>query len=74
MNRPYWCSNLPRNLPWQEMIDTVMGRWRIERDYEELKQELGLGHYEGRNWRASIITESVHRRLRFSDAGTPRRQ
>jgi SRSO17 transposase len=47
----YWFSNLAKNLPWQEMIDTVMGRWRIERDYEELKQELGLGHYEGRNWR-----------------------
>ncbi|HJV82615.1 MAG TPA: IS701 family transposase, partial [Noviherbaspirillum sp.] len=26
-------------------------RWRIERDYEELKQEFGLGHYEGRGWR-----------------------
>ena len=26
-------------------------RWRIERDYLELKQELGLGHFEGRNWR-----------------------
>jgi SRSO17 transposase len=47
----YWLSNLPRHLPWQPMVDTVMGRWRIERDYEELKQELGLGHYEGRNWR-----------------------
>ena len=47
----YWLSNLPADIRWQPMIDTTMGRWRIERDYEELKQELGLGHFEGRNWR-----------------------
>jgi SRSO17 transposase len=47
----YWFSNLPKRTPWPEMADTVMSRWQIERDYEELKQELGLGHYEGRNWR-----------------------
>lgn len=47
----YWFSNLRADTRWQPMIDTLMGRWRIERDYEELKQELGLGHFEGRNWR-----------------------
>jgi hypothetical protein len=35
----------------KSLVATVMGRWRIERDYQELKSELGLHHYEGRNWR-----------------------
>ena len=33
------------------MIDITMMRWRIERDYQELKQEVGLDHFEGRSWR-----------------------
>jgi len=49
--RHYWLSNLPADTGWQPLVDTLMMRWRIERDYQELKQELGLGHYEGRNWR-----------------------
>ncbi len=47
----YWLSNLPAEIDWQPLLDTLKMRWRIERDYQELKQELGLGHYEGRNWR-----------------------
>ena len=33
------------------LVDLAKLRWRIERDYQELKQELGLGHFEGRSWR-----------------------
>ena len=47
----YFLSNLPQSVSWEELVATVKMRWRIERDYLELKQELGLGHYEGRNWR-----------------------
>jgi SRSO17 transposase len=47
----YWLSTLPETISFKELVATVKRRWRIERDYCELKQELGLGHYEGRNWR-----------------------
>jgi len=47
----YWFSNLPRRSSLKRLVRVAKARWWIERDYQELKQELGLGHYEGRNWR-----------------------
>lgn len=47
----YWLSTLPQETSLNELVSVAHLRWRIERDYQELKQELGLGHYEGRGWR-----------------------
>ena len=47
----YFLSTLPADIAFKDLVHTVKMRWRIEWDYRELKQEVGLGHYEGRNWR-----------------------
>jgi SRSO17 transposase len=47
----YWLSTLPLNTGLKALVKMAKHRWIIERDYQELKQELGLGHFEGRNWR-----------------------
>jgi SRSO17 transposase len=47
----YWLSNLPADVGFARLVDRAKLRWRIERDYQELKQEVGLGHFEGRGWR-----------------------
>jgi len=47
----YWLSTLPLDASVATLVETAKLRWRIERDYQELKQELGLDHYEGRGWR-----------------------
>jgi SRSO17 transposase len=47
----YWLSDLPADTPLERLVLLAKLRWRIEHDYRELKQCLGLGHYEGRSWR-----------------------
>jgi SRSO17 transposase len=47
----YWLSTLAKDISFRRLIDIAKLRWRIERDYQELKQEFGLGHFEGRGWR-----------------------
>ncbi len=47
----YWISTVPEDVELAELVSLAKIRWRIERDYQELKDELGLDHYEGRGWR-----------------------
>ena len=47
----YFLSTLPADTTFYRLVYFAKLRWRIERDYQELKQEVGLGHFEGRGWR-----------------------
>lgn len=71
----YWLSSLGPATQLRDLVRLAKIRWRIERDYQELKDELGLDHYEGRNWRgfhhhATICIAAyaflMAERLRFS--------
>jgi SRSO17 transposase len=46
----FWLCNLPAGTRISKIVNLAQMRWRVERDYEELKGELGLDHYEGRGW------------------------
>ena len=47
----YYLSTLPETTVLNDLVRTAHMRWRIERDYQDLKQDMGLGDYEGRGWR-----------------------
>lgn len=44
-------SSLPASTSVKQLIRLMKLRWRVERDYQELKGEIGLDHFEGRTWR-----------------------
>ena len=46
----YFLSTAPADATTEQLVFVTKMRWRIERDYQELKQEFGLSHYEGRGW------------------------
>jgi SRSO17 transposase len=44
-------STLPSTTSLRALVRLAKLRWRVERDYQEMKQEIGLDHFEGRSWR-----------------------
>jgi hypothetical protein len=64
---------MPENIPFDRLVDLAKLRWRIERDYQELKQELGFGDYEGRRVaRLPPPCHALYRRQRLPDRRTRR--
>ena len=47
----YHLSNLPADTPVEELVRLAHQRWTVEQGYQQLKEELGLDHFEGRSWR-----------------------
>src|SRR5207244_12359445 len=56
----YWLSTLPENIGFARLVDLAKLRWRIERDYQELKQEVGLGHFERSEEHTSELQSPDH--------------
>jgi SRSO17 transposase len=46
----YYFCDLPKNTSLYRLVATARGRWRVEQDYQQMKEELGLDHFEGRSW------------------------
>ena len=71
-----WISNLPKSTSKKTLIRVAKIRWRIERDYQELKEELGLDHFEGRGWRGfhhhAALCAAAHAFLTLRRALFPR--
>jgi SRSO17 transposase len=49
--RKYYLANLPADAPLETLAALIKGRWVCEQMHQQLKDELGLDHFEGRSWR-----------------------
>jgi SRSO17 transposase len=73
----YWLSDLPAHTPLTDLVRLGKLRWRIEQDYRELKDALGLDHYEGRTypgWNHHVTLVSVAHAFLTIERRRPRPQ
>jgi len=73
--KKFWLSTLPKDTSARALIRLAKLRWRVERDYQEMKQEIGLDHFEGRSWRGfhhhAALCAAAHGFLALTRALSP---
>ena len=76
--RKYYLANLPADADLKTLAATIKARWVCEQAHQQLKEELGLDHFEGRSWqglhRHALMTMIAyaflqHRRLAAASGG-----
>jgi len=77
--RKYYLSNLPLRTSRRALVAAIKARWVCEQGHQQLKQELGLGHFEGRSWTGlhrhalmTCIAFAYLQHLRLAEAGSAR--
>jgi len=81
----YWLSDLPEDTPRRTLVRWAKSRWAVEMNYREMKDHLGLDHFEGRGWAgwhhhvtmvmlafAFVLSERLHRRKGGHSSPFPR--
>ena len=67
--RKYYLSNLPADIPLKQLAGAIKARWVCEQAHQQLKEELGLDHFEGRSWtglhRHALMTMIAYAFLQF---------
>ena len=73
----YYLSNLPIDTPIAVLARTIKARWICEQAHQQLKEELGLDHFEGRSWqglhRHALMTMIAYAFLQHHRLATVRR-
>jgi SRSO17 transposase len=61
--RKYYLANLPAKADLHTLAATIKARWICEQARQQLKEELGLDHFEGRSWQSSCAHDDDRLRL-----------
>ena len=76
--KKYYLANLPAKTEMRTLATTIEARWVCEQAHQQMKEELGLDHFEGRSWqglhRHALMTMIAYAFLQHRRLATARRE